>query len=479
MVASFLRLFTHKKHDLAIAAVLFAVLAAPLWIDKYPRILDFPNHLTRVAIARFGADPVFGFASYYRFSWHPTYAYFDVTTYLLSFIFGVFNAGKLALSLYVLLLICATRYLLKSIQAPLFPFILWPALISYNWWFLIGSINLLAGFCLGMFAIGIAWEKSRNGFDISRLGMVTPFILLSAACHPISAMASCAIIIPILLSSIPRAHLRWTFLSIFLMALVSMEILGHAYFHQPWEPLYNLERINWLLHDFYADAALARPMKLALGAALCLWCVKKKDVMRSLFTPVILVLLIVLTPHSIALSGDNDMRFSMFLFFLVPWIVPSPKKTVWTVTYSAVIISCALWWNFPQVLKQHAMQPMFAEIEAIARTMPDAPRIRPVVMMTGSEEDEALMYLTFYRGGFIPFLFASPIHGLRYIKKPDCREWESFNRLDSACASFYDFIVAPTFGPGNPHLNEQMLASYGFAKKARGDYFAWYAKPSR
>ena len=129
----------------ALSSFFFLILCIPLWIVKYPAILDFPIHLTRVNIAREIANPLLDYATYYRLSWHLTYRYFDFLTYLIIFIFGVFWAGKITLTLSLPLLLAATRFLLKSVSAPLFPFMLWPLLFAYNWWFWIGSINLLWG----------------------------------------------------------------------------------------------------------------------------------------------------------------------------------------------------------------------------------------------------------------------------------------------------------------------------------------------
>ena len=462
--------------DWALVVGIFALLLAPLWIVKYPAILDFPNHLTRVAIARNIAEPGFDFAAYYRFSWHPTYLYFDLITYILSFIFGVFIAGKIALSLYILLLVAATRYLLKSIKAPLLPFIFWPALVTYNWWFWIGSINLLIGFCTGIFAIGFAWKNRDTGLNPRFFIVLLLLIIFSASCHPISALLTCAMIIPILFSFVTRKPVRRLLMGIFVTLVIFFEILLHIHYHQPWEPLTNLERVRWMLHDFYAPASEARIMKVCLFAVFCIWCYYRKNPLKSYFMPFLLLVLIMITPHSISISGDNDMRCAMFLFFLVPCIVPSPQSKFLRIVISIIIIGCACCWNFLQMQKQQAAQNIYNEIEKIASILPPAPIIRPVLKFTGRAGDEAPIFLTFYRGGFTPFLFASTLHGLKYLKRPDCPATETWERVELSCAGFYDYLVLATYEPACPDESENELATMGFTRRFSGKYFNCYAK---
>lgn len=464
------------RRDSAVVLCVGIALLVPLWTVTYPAILDFPNHLTRVAIARHAADPVLGFGSYYRFSWHVTYLFFDCITYALSFIFGVFTAGKLALSVYVFLMAASTRYLLRSIGAPLFPFVLWPALMTYNWWFWVGSVNLLAGFCIGMFALGLTW-KNRRAMAGSRFwGALALLVVLSAACHPFSALLTCSMVFPVLLSSVAMRPLRLSLIGAFVIALAVFELLLHVMYRQPWEPLNNLGRISWMLHGFYSPAVEARGMKIALFAAFCMWCLLQKDALRSYFLPFVLLMLIIMTPHSIYISGDNDMRCAMFLFFLVPFMVPSPESKLLRAIVTLVIVGCAVFWNYPHLKRQVAAQGIYREMETIAAGLPAAPRVRPVLNFTGRVEDQVSIYITFFRGGFYPFMFESPLHGLKYLKRPDCLGTETFDQVTQSCAGFYDYLVVPTFEPGDPHIAVQDLSSMGFAKKFSGKYYNCFAK---
>lgn len=439
-------------------------------------MLDFPIHLTRINIAREISNISLDYGTYYRFSWHPTYCFFDLLTYLLSFVFGVFSAAKIVLSLYLLLALTATRYVLKSTGAPLFPFILWPGLFTYNWWFWIGSINLLAGFCFGIYAVGLTWKhrKQWGAFQPLKLLML---LILSAACHPISVMLSLMVIVPIVISS--RFNRRYSILcnTVFVLVVIALEILAHWYFHQPWELLKNLGRAQWLLHDFYAPGSQARVFKIAFLAVFFLWLFNKKQgYVRFFFIPAFLVLLVVITPHSIGISGDNDLRCSFFAILLVPFFVPSPSQKTWTILVSAVFLCCGVYWNMEQVKKQIKYRDTYLEIEQIAKMAPNAPRVRPLCANVGMPDQQAAVYITFFRGGFTPFMFASPFHGLTYLKRPQCEHAESFEKLDADCADFYNFVVVYKNEGYKPVTTDSSLVTMGFTRCFAGKHFDCYLK---
>ncbi len=359
---------------------------------------------------------------------------------------------------------------------------LWPMLFAYNWWFWIGSINLLAGFCFGMFALGLAWKNTAPdgsfGWNSPAMAKLLLALGVSAACHPISVILSIAVITPVVLSRrLNRAQAAMA-LAAFVLAVIFLEILAHRYFHQPWDLLKNIGRAQWLLHDFYAPAKQARVFKIAFLAALCLWVCLKKDPVRSLFVPALMIMLSVITPHSIGISGDNDLRCSFFTFLLVPFFVPSPSKKQWKIPVSLVLICCGVYWNAVQVQKQLVYNDTYLEIEKIAKMAPRAPRVRPLCADRGMPDQQAAVYITLFRGGFSPFMFASPFHGLTYLLRPDCPHPESFERLDADCAGFYNWVVVYKNEGFKPLTTESDLTSMGFACVFRGRHFDCYTKRS-
>jgi hypothetical protein len=438
--------------------------------------------LTRVAIAREINNPIFDFASYYRFSWHATYCYFDLVTYALSFIFGVFWAGKIALTIYLSLLIGATRSLLKSISAPIFPFILWPLLFAYNWWFWIGSINLLVGFCFGMFAIALTLKNkdliASGKWTAGFLWRLPCLLTICFVCHPFSAFLTMAVTAPLALSLRFKGVKKAIALSAFVLFVIAAQATAHAYYHQGWDMLTNLGRAQWLLHDFYAPPTQARVFKIAFFAAFCLWLfTKKKDMFQCFFLPSFLVVLVLLTPHAINISGDNDLRCSFFAFLLVPLFVPSPSRRAWQIFLSIVFLCCGLYWNAVQIKKQLSYDGAYREIERIAQShVPPAPRVRPLVMNRGLPDQQAAVYITFYKGGFSPFMFESSLHGLAYIKRPECPGPEAFEKLYPKCSAFYNCLIVYKNEGYEEVMKENDVAAMGFVKRFTGKYFDVYWK---
>ncbi len=484
------------RREILLFCLLFLIVCIPLWAVKYPAILDYPTHLTRVNIAREAANPALDYSTYYRFSWHFTYLYFDFTTYILSFLFGVFYAGKLALTVYLLLLIAATRYLLKSMNAPIFPFILWPMLFAYNWLFWIGSINLLTGFCLGMFAIGMVWKERESlhcgPLDLRLWRRVTLLIGLSFVCHPISAFLTAMIVFPIIIASWFQGRRAILPFAVFVLITIGLQTLLHIQYHQPWELLTNLRRAQWLLHDFYASPTQAqaqvRVFKIAFCAVFCLWIAFKKDIFRCIFLPGFLLMQILIIPHSIDISGDNDLRCTLFAFLLMPFMAPfrsgKPRgikgaaisSTSMKIIVSIIFLSCAVSWNTDQLKKQLRFDGTYREIEQIARLVPQAPRVRQLLTFSGREDQQAPVYITYYRGGFSPFMFASVFHGLTYRKRPACVFPEVFQRLDPQCAAFYNCLIVCKNEGSNPGLRENDLVALGFIRRFEGEHFDCYLK---
>src|SRR6185436_9981909 len=92
-----------------IALISFAVLAAavllviPLWIVKYPPLLDYPNHLARVFILTHINDPNYQFSQYYTVTFGPyPYLTMDVLLIGLQKLFSILTGGRVILSLCVL-----------------------------------------------------------------------------------------------------------------------------------------------------------------------------------------------------------------------------------------------------------------------------------------------------------------------------------------------------------------------------------------
>jgi hypothetical protein len=105
--------------------------------------------------------------------------------------------------------------------------------------------------------------------------------------------------------------------------------------------------------------------------------------------------------------------------------------------------------------------------------------MRPLCANTGMSDQQAALYITFFKGGFSPFMFASPFHGLSYLRRPGCAHEESFDKLDVDCADFYNCVIVYKNEGYKPVTTENDLISMGFTRVFTGLHFDCYVKPSK
>jgi hypothetical protein len=126
-----------------VAVVAFALISLwPIWSTRFPPMQDFPQHLLQAKLLASACREPSAYAQNFEIRLQPTYATFYVVTALLSKLTSIEIAGKLAISLYIVLVV----FLILRIQgrasgeAPpwgallLFPFI-------FNQQYFLGNMN--------------------------------------------------------------------------------------------------------------------------------------------------------------------------------------------------------------------------------------------------------------------------------------------------------------------------------------------------
>lgn len=95
---------TSPKPFFYIAAGLIAcALLVPVWLVKYPPLLDYPNHLARTFVLAHLKDPTYHFGAFYSADWGPyPYLGMDVVLVSLQKFLSAETAGKVFLSLCVI-----------------------------------------------------------------------------------------------------------------------------------------------------------------------------------------------------------------------------------------------------------------------------------------------------------------------------------------------------------------------------------------
>jgi hypothetical protein len=135
------------------AAVL---LVLPLWIVKYPPLLDYPNHLARVFILTHINNPNYQFSLYYTATLGPyPYLAMDLLLMGLQKFFGIFTGGRLILSLCVLGVPIGAWFFVRQANRDNTSLACWGLLSGYNIFFLWGFVNWQLSMALVLIVTGL------------------------------------------------------------------------------------------------------------------------------------------------------------------------------------------------------------------------------------------------------------------------------------------------------------------------------------
>jgi hypothetical protein len=152
-----------ERHERAIIALLAAGLTVisliPVWAVHFPPLQDYPLHLLRAHIIAHYSAPSSHYYDTFVVSLFPIpYILTDYIVAGLALFLPVATAGKILLSVYVVLLPMSVFYLLRSI-APAKPILgFFGFLFIYNWHFAMGFMSFFFSFPLFLFAVGYWWR---------------------------------------------------------------------------------------------------------------------------------------------------------------------------------------------------------------------------------------------------------------------------------------------------------------------------------
>ena len=138
------------------ALILAAMLVAPIWMVRFPPLLDYPNHLARSFVLAHLHDPSFTFGNFYRADWgaYP-YLGMDAALAVLGRLFPIETAGRVFLSLCVLALPAAAWFFLRQVNLGDGASAAWALPIAFNVFFLEGFLNFDLSIAVGFFALGL------------------------------------------------------------------------------------------------------------------------------------------------------------------------------------------------------------------------------------------------------------------------------------------------------------------------------------
>jgi len=142
------------------------LLLVPIWIVKYPPLIDYPNHLARAFILNHLHDPAYKFGQYYASDWglNP-YFLGDALMQLFQRFVDVYVAGKILLSLCLVTFPLGVAYFLRRANPGNEYLALWAFAVAYNPNFLMGFMSFYLSIGLCFFAVGVWLDYARTGED--------------------------------------------------------------------------------------------------------------------------------------------------------------------------------------------------------------------------------------------------------------------------------------------------------------------------
>jgi hypothetical protein len=143
--------------DAALFLIGCAVLVVPLWVVRYPPLLDYPNHLASSYVLAHIHDQRYQFSRWYQADWTPSpYVATDAALVVLQRFLPVEVAGRVMLSLCVVGLPLSVWFFARQMQAQHDLAVMWAFVLAYNIFFLVGFLQ----YCLsiaGCFAVLGVW----------------------------------------------------------------------------------------------------------------------------------------------------------------------------------------------------------------------------------------------------------------------------------------------------------------------------------
>ena len=146
--------------------VLSALLAVPIWLVKYPPLVDYPNHLARAFILHHLNDPHYNFAHFYASDWglNP-YFLADALIQVFQRFVGIYVAGRILLTMCILGLPLGVAFFLHRANPGNEYLALWALAIAYNPNFLMGFMSFELSVALCFFVVGVWLDYARTGED--------------------------------------------------------------------------------------------------------------------------------------------------------------------------------------------------------------------------------------------------------------------------------------------------------------------------
>ena len=312
-------------------AFFLGLILLPIWGHECLPLQDYPNHLARnFIIANIDAIPELGNFYQVQFSILPNLA-MDFVVPGLSHWVGIHAAGKLMLSLCLLVLTSGTVALNYGLFGRLNPLPLLSFLLVFNQAFLKGFVNFSFGIGLALWGVAL-WLLSEQWNRWMRLAIFSSLTVMLFFCH-LYALGIYAVVVvgyegfegvrsrP---SHQPKQTLinKLTFLLQFIIPAILYKLspTGSEVLGTPrWNSAITKLKYLWKLTDDYSlSLGIATLALVLLLPILGVW-LKQIQFSHKMLLPLVgLTLLYVCLPKELSTSANADWRLLVPLSFL--WV---------------------------------------------------------------------------------------------------------------------------------------------------------------
>ena len=437
-------------------ACITLLLCLPVWSTEYIPLVDYPNHLARVNILYHYNDVAPYQAMYYRLLEPlPNLAIDLIAPPLLKF-FEIKIAGKIFITLTILLFNIGCHLLGKAIHGRPTWLALPCTFFNYNSMFFYGFLNYMFG--LGMFLLTLAvWLKYRKGWNLTWTVVVSLLVFISYLAHLSSYSFLFATMLTVtffdflsvktvtkkmLLSLLPLLPPLLAFAAYARSSGETKQI----YFNGPYRKAVALLSLI-ISYDYLLDCVLLSIVFISLLVLVCY--IKNWQIKWPIFTAASgFAALFLICPEGLFQSGSADARFvpPAIILAILALSFEINKRVGQYVLGILLLVSLvrlgSIWYEWRKLDEKIAAQvAMFSNFEEGAKVYPIT-LIADTVRNTKLQRPftHVIHYSTLYRHTFSPTLLA--VRGAQPVVFKDKQNYlaASIESLPSPETVNWDFI---------------------------------------
>lgn len=413
-------------------------LLAPIWIVRYPPLVDYPNHLASSFVLAHLQDPAFRFSEWYHADWALTpYVATDAVLVLLQRVMPIESAGRVLLSICVMSLPLSVWYFMRQVRMGYEFAVLWAFVLAYNIFFLVGFVQYCLGVA-GCFAVLGVWLRYLERPSVLRwIGLLAAAVALYSV-HLFGFGIACLVVSVYALvkrQPVKPLGIAWLAFVPGLLMFLRPE-LGTSTAHQMvFGSL--LRKPGWLFALLAVHPQPVSPVNLAVFTLF----------MVSLLVPVwrnpdlrwdrdwlrvaaVLIAMYLLLPGGYVLRGNFvlvDGRLLPFLVIVLLTTAEVGRRGRWVAAAVIIIFLVRM-----AGVTQHFFvdQPGLARLARSFEAVPPNTRILPMWAVRPGKFTSLLFepnhfwsYGVIRRGWISPYLFATGVHALRLAHGDPYPSW--------------------------------------------------------